>query len=149
MRILVGYDASHAASKAVQLAQAHAKVLGAKVEVVTVVHQSYNLGFDEIQKAEANLEKDIRNFFKNNTIPFKEFLVVSNLKPGEELVEFAERSKADEIIIGARRRSRVGKLFLGSTAQYIVLNAPCPVVTVNSTCRQKRKRKISKFTIIL
>jgi nucleotide-binding universal stress UspA family protein len=131
MRIIVGYDASNAARRAVLLAQEHGKFLGAKVEVISVVHQNNNLGYDEIQKAEADLAKDIRNLFKNNTIPFKEYLVVSNLSPGEELVEFAERDKVDEIIIGVRKKSRVGKFLLGSTAQYTVLNAPCPVVTVN------------------
>ena len=37
---------------------------------------------------------------------------------------------SDEIIIGLQRKSKVGKLLFGSTAQYIIMNAPCPVVTV-------------------
>ena len=57
--------------------------------------------------------------------------LVNNLSPAVQLVEFAERYHVDEIIIGAPKRTRVGKLLFGSTAQYIVLNAPCPVVTVN------------------
>jgi nucleotide-binding universal stress UspA family protein len=36
----------------------------------------------------------------------------------------------EEIIIGVRRRSKVGKLLFGSTAQYVILKAPCPVVSV-------------------
>jgi len=36
----------------------------------------------------------------------------------------------DEIIVGVKRRSKVGKLLMGSTAQYVILQAPCPVVTV-------------------
>jgi len=38
--------------------------------------------------------------------------------------------KIGEIIIGVRKRSKVGKLLLGSTAQYVVLHAPCPVITI-------------------
>jgi nucleotide-binding universal stress UspA family protein len=49
---------------------------------------------------------------------------------GEDLVEFAEENKIDEIIVGVKRRSKVGKLLMGSTAQYVILNASCPVVTV-------------------
>jgi nucleotide-binding universal stress UspA family protein len=52
------------------------------------------------------------------------------LDAGEDLVKLADEKKVDEIIIGVRRRSKVGKLIFGSTAQYVILNAPCPVVSV-------------------
>jgi len=57
-------------------------------------------------------------------------LSVRGLEAGEDLVQLADEHKAGEVIIGVRRRSKVGKLIFGSTAQYVVLNAPCPVVTV-------------------
>jgi nucleotide-binding universal stress UspA family protein len=50
--------------------------------------------------------------------------------PGEELVQFAEDNQINEIIVGVRRRSKVGKLLMGSTAQHVILNAPCPVVSI-------------------
>jgi len=56
--------------------------------------------------------------------------LISGLDFGEDIVEFAEQNKADEIIIGIRRKSKVGKLIFGSTAQYVILNASCPVVSV-------------------
>jgi nucleotide-binding universal stress UspA family protein len=52
------------------------------------------------------------------------------MMPGEDLVQFAKDNEADEIIVGVRRRSKVGKLMFGSTAQYVILEAACPVVTV-------------------
>lgn len=48
----------------------------------------------------------------------------------DDLVAAAERSSADLIVIGLRRRSPVGKLILGSNAQRILLDAPCPVLAV-------------------
>ena len=42
----------------------------------------------------------------------------------------ARDNEIDEICIGVKRRSKVGKMVFGSNAQYIILNAPCPVVTV-------------------
>ncbi len=49
---------------------------------------------------------------------------------GEDLVRFAKDNDIDEIIIGVKRRSKVGKLVFGSTAQYVILKAPCPVLAV-------------------
>jgi nucleotide-binding universal stress UspA family protein len=50
--------------------------------------------------------------------------------PAEEILRVAEEVSADMIVIGLRRRSLVGKLFLGSTSQQILIDADCPVVTV-------------------
>ena len=46
------------------------------------------------------------------------------------MVEFAKENQIDGIVMGAARRSRVGKLIFGSTAQYVVLEAHCPVLMV-------------------
>src|SRR5690606_17081686 len=48
----------------------------------------------------------------------------------DDLVSAAERASAELIVIGLRRRSPVGKLILGSNAQRILLDAPCPVLAV-------------------
>jgi nucleotide-binding universal stress UspA family protein len=49
-----------------------------------------------------------------------------------EVLDAAEEHNADLIVIGLRRRSPVGKLFLGSTAQRILLEADCPVLAVKA-----------------
>ncbi len=48
----------------------------------------------------------------------------------DDLVSAAEQHQADLVVIGLRRRSPVGKLILGSNAQRILLDAPCPVLAV-------------------
>ena len=77
-----------------------------------------------------NLEKEMRKLLNGDRPTYDTHLVITKLSPGEELVEYAKRNKLDEIIIGAKRRSKVGKLMFGSTAQHVTLNAPCPVVSV-------------------
>ena len=59
-----------------------------------------------------------------------ETMTVRGLEPGEDLVQFAEENKIDQIIVGIRRRSKVQKLVFGSNAQYVILEAPCPVLSV-------------------
>ena len=73
------------------------------------------------------LEK-IRTSFKIDEIPCEVIASVCFSSPGEDLVKFATNNDIDEIIIGIRKKSKVGKLVFGSTAQYVILKAPCPVV---------------------
>ena len=54
----------------------------------------------------------------------------------DELVDVAEELDAELIVIGLRRRSPVGKLILGSNAQRVLLDAPCPVLTVKPRTRR-------------
>lgn len=46
----------------------------------------------------------------------------------EDILRIAEAEDADLIVIGIRRRSRIGKFLLGSDAQTILLDASCPVL---------------------
>lgn len=46
------------------------------------------------------------------------------------ILSAAEDTSADLVVIGIRRRSPVGKLITGSTAQAVLLGADCPVVAV-------------------
>ena len=52
--------------------------------------------------------------------------LVRGKEPAEDLIEAAESSHAELIVIGLRRRTPVGKLILGSNAQRILLDATCP-----------------------
>ena len=129
MKIMVGYDGSNVAKEALEIAKKHAKAFDAKVYILTSLARSPEMELEEIQKAEHELES-IKFHFKENGISCTTHAIVSSLSPGEDLVEFATENDVDEIVIGVRRRSKVGKLLFGSNAQYIILEAKCPVVAV-------------------
>ncbi len=129
MNIMVGYDRSNVAKEALALAKKHAKAFDGKVYLLTALTQSPELQLEDIQKAEHELEK-LRISFKEDGIPCETHAIVSSLTAGEGLVQFAQENEIEEIVIGVRRRSKVGKLLFGSNAQYIILQAPCPVIAV-------------------
>jgi nucleotide-binding universal stress UspA family protein len=130
MKILVGYDQSDLGKEALTLARERAEVFEASIDVVYVMAQDRQLKYPDIQKVEDKLQKEVKDILAGNNIPCETHLVIANLNPGEELVKFAQQNKIDEIIIGVKRRSKVGKVLSGSNAQHVILKAPCPVVTI-------------------
>ena len=50
----------------------------------------------------------------------------------DAIVAYAEKSKADVIVIGTHGRGGLPRLFMGSVAERVVRLAPCPVLTVRS-----------------
>ena len=79
---------------------------------------------DELETIRRLLESEgvpheIREFVRGNTV-------------SEDLVDLCRTEDIGLVVIGLRRRSPVGKLVLGSTAQDILLNVDCPVLCVKA-----------------
>jgi nucleotide-binding universal stress UspA family protein len=129
MKILVGYDGSQSAQEAVNLTRDHAKAFGASVDVLTSMQHGSENQSAAIEKAENGLNW-VKSLFDDDGLTCRTHLMIRGRTPGEDLVEFARENDIAEIIVGVKRRSKVGKLLMGSTAQYVILKAPCPVVTV-------------------
>jgi nucleotide-binding universal stress UspA family protein len=129
MIIVVGFDGSNVAAEAVDLAIRHAKAFQGRIALVW----SLVKGTEEDQEDIAAAEKALayrQGLVQKAGLECGVHLLIRGREPGEDLVDFAAENQAAEIIIGIRRRSKVGKLLFGSTAQFVILNAPCPVVTV-------------------
>jgi len=129
MKLMVCYDGSNAAKKAVEVAKNRAQNFNAKIFLVTSMVSDPELPREEFIKREKELEKIKRQFAKEGVVCETTFSV-RGLETGENLVLFAREKEIDEIIIGIKKRSKVGKFIFGSTAQYVILEAPCPVLTV-------------------
>ena len=130
MNILIGYDGSTVAREALELARKRAKAWGAKIDVVKCMARSRELNYEDIQMVEHKLEREVHDQLNSDDIPYETHLMISGRPSGEDLVQFAEQNEIDEIVIGIRRKSKAGKLLFGSNAQYVILNASCPVVSI-------------------
>lgn len=129
MKFLVGYSGSALDERVLKQAQKHANVFNADIYIVTSLDQSSALEKAEIDKAEGELEY-LRTPFNIDDISCETFVSVNYLSAGEDLVQFAKDNDINMMFIGIKKTSKVGKLVFGSTAQYILLNAPCPVVAI-------------------
>ncbi len=130
MKFMICYDGSEAAKSALKLAQANAKGLDVTLEVVSTITREIPLKHSQIQKKEDNLKKEVTDILGGDDVAYDTAVLVTSLTPGEQLVQFAQDEKVSQIYIGIIKKSKVDKLIFGSTAQYVILHAPCPVVTV-------------------
>ncbi|HEX6485986.1 MAG TPA: universal stress protein [Nocardioidaceae bacterium] len=130
--IVVGYVPKPEGKAALRRAAEEAKLRSSRLVVVN----SHRGGreFDredaietEAQLAEVNAELDAHG------VPHDVRQLVRGMDPAEDLVNVAAEVDAELIVIGLRRRSPVGKLILGSNAQRVLLDAPCPVLAVKAT----------------
>lgn len=129
MKILIGYKGINIGRDLLNLGVAHAKAFNATVLVVTSMLEGTEKDQKEIMEAENNLDQ-AQVFFKVRGIACEKHLLIRGMDAGEDIVAFSNEKKVDEIIIGVKSRSNIGKLLFGSTAQTVILEADCPVVTV-------------------
>jgi len=129
MNILVAYDGTKEAKEAARVATKHARAFNARILLAYSMVGGPEIPRQEFERAEKELQNQ-EIALKEEGVDCETLLSVRGLETGEDLIKIAEETKAAEIIIGIQRKSKVGKLLFGSTAQYIILNAPCPVVTV-------------------
>lgn len=129
MNFLVGYNGTDEAKAALATAIDFAKTFDAKVFVVTSMEGGKSEKPDDISQAEAILDA-ARKTLEKAGIRGEAFQMARGLTPGEDLVEFAKENNIDHMFVGIEKKSRTQKLLLGSTAQFVILKAPCPVTTV-------------------
>ena len=129
MKILVGFNGYFVSKDAVNLAIKYAKAFNASVNIVTMLEKGHALHVDDMEKADTALD-EAKDTFDKLSIPCQTKVITNELSAGENLVAFARKHDIDMLIIGIKRRSKVSKMLLGSTAQYVILNAPCPVLSI-------------------
>ncbi|SDP76236.1 universal stress protein [Desulforhopalus singaporensis] len=136
MKYLVGYDALHlnnseqsVGKKALEVACKFAKENNANICIMASLEQRPNMPKEEVEKVKNHLD-ELKLLYKFESLSFETLVSVNYFTPGEDLVNFAKDNGIDLLFVGVRNRSKVSKIMFGSNAQHIILNSPCPVVTV-------------------
>lgn len=131
MSIVVGYIPTREGRAALRAARAESLLRQVKLVVVNSHRGGRDFDAKEAQRFEDELGRVQRDLDEAGIEHEVRALVRGN-EPAEDLVEVAEESDGQLIVIGLRRRTPIGKLILGSNAQRILLEATCPVLAVKA-----------------
>ena len=127
MKILIGYVPTAEGEAALTAAAAEARLRGASVLLLNT-----SRGDAYLDRRYANAEElatagaRLRELGVDVTI----HQAVGSGDVATELLKAAATEDVGLIVLGLRRRSPVGKLILGSTAQRVLLESPVPVLAV-------------------
>ncbi len=129
--IIVGYVPKPEGRAAIHRAAAEAKLRNSKMIVVNSAKDGREFDTTEARRLEEAMTR-VRHELEEHGVGFELRQLVRGMDVAEDLIAVAEETGAEMIVIGLRRRSPVGKLILGSNAQTILLDAPCPVLAVKA-----------------
>ena len=129
--IVVGYVPKPEGQAALRRSAEEARLRDAKLVVVNSHRGGRDFDREDAVEAESQLEH-VKDELRAAGVDHEVRQLVRGMDPAEELVNVAAELGAELIVIGLRRRSPVGKLILGSNAQRVLLDAPCPVLAVKA-----------------
>jgi len=129
--IVVGYVPKPEGHAALRRGAEEAKLRNAKLVVVNSHRGGREFDREDAVETEAQLQ-EVRDELSAAGVEHEIRQLVRGMDPAEDLINVATEVAAEFIVIGLRRRTPVGKLILGSNAQRILLDAPCPVLAVKA-----------------
>lgn len=137
MVIVGAVDQSDRAARVAKEAETLANEFGDEIHLIHAVKRSEFLdsGFagarseqqadiSEVQETAADIAEEAG---QNLDTQYESVGLVG--KPADTVVKYADEQDARYIVVSPRKRSRTGKALFGSTAQSVLLNSTCPIVS--------------------
>ncbi|MBW8319121.1 MAG: universal stress protein [Rhizobium sp.] len=130
---MVATDFSERSDRALRRATLLARQTGASITLVTAVDEDKprRLVDEEKREAEALLREMSATVRNVDGVPCEARVVLA--EPSQAIVQTARESRPDLLVIGPHRRQLFRDIFVGTTAERTIRNAPCPVLMVNAT----------------
>lgn len=142
-KIVVPIDFSECSMRGLDYAKALAKEFGSTLTLLHSVHLDYYVSSDEyarydfpelLQQAEKAAKEQMRELVrKTNWGGIKVEAILDLGHAGEEICARAQDRHADLIVTSTHGRTGLKHVLVGSTAEYVVRHAPCPVLVVPAT----------------
>jgi nucleotide-binding universal stress UspA family protein len=135
-RVLVPTDFSDKSGAALTYGIALVEQFGASLHLLHVVEAiagGETLPREEIERAiESSAWDDLRGLLSaDDRTRLRAELAMEWGIPFVEIIRYAREHAIDLIAMGTHGRSGVQHLLMGSVAEHVVRNAPCPVLTVH------------------
>lgn len=150
MKILVPIDGSKASMNAIESAVKIAEIKDSIIKIITVVNLSLASNLGDIIFVRGNIQEydnELLDIYKKRAaelldsvaakydgIKFEKEVLTG--EPYEEIIEKAKNEKVDLIVIGNRGFSKIKRFFLGSVAQRVISEAPCPVLVIHAEAEE-------------
>jgi nucleotide-binding universal stress UspA family protein len=134
MTVAVAHQAE-SASRTIALHEAgrEAKLRNTDLAVLHVAEQALDLDLEEAYRN--SLADEIRTALADvgaADVSWELYLASGSQNVPQTILELSRKANADLLIIGARRRSPVGKFLMGSVTQTLILEAEVPVLVVKA-----------------
>jgi len=152
-RIVVAADGSPASSRGLEQVADLAPRIGAKVVVVYVRHPpatalmapglADSTMVQTLDDQEAGVRQEAVRALGGTGVDWE--MVVRAGSPGEEIVQVADESGADLVVVGSNRHSSLHNLFLGSTAAYLAAHSQAPVLVMRSKVANRAEATVESM----
>lgn len=139
-KILFANDFSENSEHAFDYALTLARQFGARLIIIHVINEPVDLrgfyvphiSFEKLEKEiEEGAEKMMQKFCRTKIKDFTNYetLIVAGI-PYDEILKKADAENASLIVLGTQGRKGIDHFLFGSTAERVVRNAKCPVMTI-------------------
>jgi nucleotide-binding universal stress UspA family protein len=133
--ILVPVDGSEPSKHAFQVAASLAEDYDADLAILYVVPTPTLVYLQPSVSYLDHLREELSHIKPGD--PKTHVLPLGEGNPASAIVNAARETKCDLIVIGTHRRKGLHRLLLGSVAEDVVRQAPCPVLTVRAQASAK------------
>jgi nucleotide-binding universal stress UspA family protein len=145
MNVLVPIDGSKHSSEGLRVASHFAKTNKARIFIVNVIPSVADIDLElsasdrnklleSLKRRGEDLLTKAKDQMRTNGVNDINTALVTGDSPAQEIVTYAEKEKADLIVIGSKGRSATARFLLGSVASKVVKYSHCCVYVAKEPC---------------